>query len=130
MTTARKHKKAKTKAKTRKKSRARKAAQKTKPKPTPQPALTTAAAKPRTPPVAPAVTEAPGLRSLISGIFKVSLLAVGVLLLALAALEPSLVGPPRLRKTLIDHRGDLATAGILLLVSMAIAYLIVWGPAI
>jgi len=52
---------------------------------------------------------------------------MGVLLLALAALEPRYIRPRRLIRTFADYRGDVAAAGAVLLLSVGIAYLISWS---
>jgi len=53
----------------------------------------------------------------------ISLVGVGTLLLALAALEPGYIRPRRLIMTFAKHRAEVATAGAVLLFSVAIAYL-------
>jgi hypothetical protein len=81
-------------------------------------------------PVAPLSAETRGSRSAISGVFNVvpiSLVGAGLFLLALAAVEPRFIRPRRLRKPFADHRGGVAMAGVLLLASMGIAYLISWS---
>lgn len=89
-------------------------------------------AKPVLAPITPAGAQPTVLRSKFSTAFwmvPASLFGAGILLLALAALEPRFVQPMRLRRTFVDHRGDLATAGVLLLAGMGIAYLIALGSA-
>jgi uncharacterized membrane protein len=52
-----------------------------------------------------------------------SLVGVGMLLLVLATLEPRYIRPRRLIPIYADHRGDLAIAGAIVLLSVGIAYL-------
>jgi hypothetical protein len=76
------------------------------------------------PAIVPARAQPTG--SQLSNAFRIVLallIGAGVLLLALAALEPRFVRPRRLTGTFIDHRGDLAIIGVALLVGMGIAYL-------
>jgi hypothetical protein len=49
---------------------------------------------------------------------------VGVLLLVLAALDPYYLRPWRLRRTVENHRGDVAMGGLLLLAGLSVVYLI------
>jgi hypothetical protein len=60
-------------------------------------------------------------------VVTISLVGLGVLLLALAALEPRYIRPRRLIRTFADYRGDVAAAGAVLLLSVGIAYLISWS---
>lgn len=81
-------------------------------------------------PIIPVTTVSQGTHSGLVDAFTAMLLAVSVLLLALAALEPRFVHSPSLRTTLADHRANLAMAGVALLVSVVIAYLVVHGTSI
>ncbi len=68
-----------------------------------------------------------GVRSAIAsmlGAVMILLIGVGVLLLVLAAIDPYYLRPWRLRRTVENHRGDVAMGGLLLLVSLGVVYLI------
>jgi hypothetical protein len=87
----------------------------------PKPALITVKPTP-----IPLGTTSKGLASKSSDTLRVaaiSLVGLGLLLLALAALEPHYIRPRRLITTYADHRGDVAIAGAVILFSVGIAYL-------
>lgn len=74
-------------------------------------------------PLGTASKELPSTNSDSIRLATISLVGVGMLLLALAALEPRYVRPRRLITTYANHRGDVAAAGAVILFSVGIAYL-------
>ena len=62
------------------------------------------------------------------GILMLSLAVAGALLLLVAAIEPSRIRPRSLQTWFAEHRGDVAIAGILVLLGLAVVYVVARGP--
>ena len=62
------------------------------------------------------------------GILMLSLAVAGALLLLVAAIEPSRMRPRSLQTSFAEHRGDVAIAGILVLLGLAVVYVVARGP--
>ncbi len=101
-----------------------------------EPASAVAATQERAPipiPKTPVGHAKKDLRDQVSdalGPLPIVVAGAGLFLLGLAALEPRFVHPRRLRRSFSSHRGGVATAGVLLLLSIGIAYLVSWGGAV